>query len=171
MYHANRAGGGVPLALMLSLCMPALEAVAGEDTAAPAGNTTIFDRPDDAELLRAYQSDHSNQKVQSWGQYKGWVQTFYQGNLLSEGWSKFARVTVSGVKSAANRQAIIAQITDLGRIIGLEWAKDSSVQKITTSDLKRWNAVMASARQGDDGSGQQIINALKVVRTMAANRR
>jgi hypothetical protein len=64
MYHANRAGGGVPLALMLSLCMPALEAVAGEDTAAPAGNTTIFDRPDDAELLRAYQSDHSNQKVQ-----------------------------------------------------------------------------------------------------------
>ena len=171
MYHANRAGGGVPLALMLSLCMPALEAVAGEDTAAPAGNTTVFDRPDDAELLRAYQSDRSNQKVQSWGQYRGWVQTFYQGNLLSEGWSKFARVTVSGVKSAANRQAIISQITDLGRIISLEWAKDSSVRKITTSDLKRWNAVMVSARQSDDGRGQQIMDALRAVRTMAANRR
>jgi len=116
-------------------------------------------------------SVRSNQKVQSWGQYRGWVQTFYKGNLMSEGWSKFGAVTVNTVKSAAARQAVIAQISELGRIISLEWAKDSSVRKITTADLRRWNEVMATARQSDDGSGQQIIDALRAVRRMAENRR
>ena len=137
----------------------------------PARNSTVLDVPDDAELFAAYQSDRSNQKVQSWGQYRGWVQTFYKGNLMSEGWTKFGEVTVSKVKSAAARQAVIAQITELGRIIGLEWAKDSSVRKITTADLRRWNELMATARQSDDGSGQQMIDALKAVRRMAEKRR
>ena len=86
---------------------------------------------------------------------------------MSEGWSKFGEVTVSTVRSAAARQAVITQINELGRIISLEWAKDSSVRKITTTDLRRWNDVMATARQSDDGSGQQIIDALRAVRRMA----
>jgi hypothetical protein len=169
--HTNRAGGWVAFAVLLSLCTPTLEAVAGEDTAVPARNTAVLDVPNDAELFAAYQSDRSNQKVQSWGQYRGWVQTFYKGNLLSEGWSKFGEVTVSKVKSAEARQAVIAQINELGTLIGLEWSKDSTVRTITTADLRRWNEVMATARQSDDGSGQQIIDALTAVRRMAKNRR
>ena len=80
----------------------------------PARNTTVLDVPDDAELFAAYQSDRLNQKVQSWGQYRGWVQTFYKGNLMSEGWSKFGELTVSTVKSAAARQAVIDHINELG---------------------------------------------------------
>jgi hypothetical protein len=171
MYHTNRAGRGVTLAVLLTLCPPALEAVAGQDTAVPARNTSVFDLPNDAELFAAYQSDHSNQKVQSWGQYRGWVQTFYKGNLMSDGWTKFSEVTVSKVKSAEARQAVTTHVNELGRIISLEWAKDSSVRKITTADLRRWNEVMATARQSDDGSGQQIIGALRAVRRMAENRR
>jgi hypothetical protein len=171
MNHTNRVGGWVAFAVVLSLCTPALEAVAGEDTAVPARNTAVLDVPNDAELFAAYQSDRSNQKVQSWGQYRGWVQTFYKGNLLSEGWSKFGEVTVSKVKSAEARQAVIAQINELGTLIGLEWSKDSTVRTITTADLRRWNEVMATARQSDDGSGQQIIDALTAVRRMAENRR
>jgi hypothetical protein len=170
MYLTNWAGGCVTLAALLSLCTPALETVAGQVTAVPARDTTALTVPDDAELFAAYQSDGSNQKLQSWGQYRGWVQTFYEGNLISEGWSKFGEVTVSTVKSAAARQAVIAHINKLGRIISLEWAKDSSVRKITTADLRRWNKVMATARQSDDGSGQQIIDALKAVRGMVENR-
>jgi hypothetical protein len=171
MCHIDRAGSWVPLAVCLWLCTPAREVIAGEDNAVPGRNSTVFDMPGDAEMFAAYQSDRSNQKLQSWAQYRGWVQTFYKGNLMSEGWSKFAEVTASKVKSARARQAVIAQVGELGRIIGLEWAKDSSVRKITTADLRRWNEVMATARQSDDGSGQQIMNAMKAVRIMAENRR
>ncbi len=44
--------------------------------------------------------------------------------------------------------------------MSLEWAKDSSVRTITTADLRCRNEVMATARQSDDGSGQQIIDGL-----------
>ena len=167
MYYTDRNGGWVAFAVLLSLGALAPEAVADENTALHSRHTTVVDVPDDAELFAAYQSDRSNQKVQSWGQYRGWVQTFYKGNLMSEGWSKFGEVTLSTVRSAAARQAVIAQINDVGRIISLEWAKDSSVRRITTADLRRWNEVMAAARQSDDGSGRQIIDALRAVRRMA----
>ena len=171
MYHTIRAGGWVPLAVSLLMCTPVYNAVAGEDTAVPARIAGVLDGPDDAELLAAFKGDCANQKVQSWGQYRGWVQTFYKGNLMSEGWTKFGQVTVSAVKSAAARRAVIARINELGRVISRDWAKDSSVRKITTADLRRWNDLMATARQRDDGSGQRIIEALSAVRRMAESRR
>ena len=64
------------------------------------------------------------------------VQTFYKGNLMSEGWSKFGEVTVNTVTSADARCVVIGQINELGRIISCEWAKDASTRKITTSDLR-----------------------------------
>jgi hypothetical protein len=138
---------------MLWLCTPVHDAVAGETTAVPARMTSVLEMPDDAELFAAYTGDRSNQKVQSWGQYRAWVQAFYKGNLMSEGWTKFGQVTVSAVKSAGARQAVVTQINELEIIISREWAKDSSVRQITTADLRRWNDVMATARQSDDGSG------------------
>jgi hypothetical protein len=167
MNHTNWARDAVRLAMVLTFLSSVRDAIAGERTTGPARNTAVFAAPDDAELLAAYQGDRSNQKVQSWGQYRGWVQTFYKGNLMSEGWTKFGEVTVSKVRSATARQAVITQIAELGRIISLEWSKDSSVRKITTTDLRRWNDVMSAARQRDAGSGQQIIDALRAVRTMA----
>jgi hypothetical protein len=167
MNHTNRVGSWVPIAALLSLCTPAPGASAGERTAVLARNKTFLDAPEDAELLAAYQSDRSNQKLQSWGQYRSWVQTFYKGNLISEGWSKFGEVNVNAVKSAPAREAVIASINELGRIISLEWAKDSSVRRITTGDLRRWNDLIAAARESDDGNGQHIIKALTSVRRMA----
>jgi hypothetical protein len=170
MNHTNRAERWVPFAMLLSLLTHVHQARASEKAGIPARNMCVLDVPDDAELFEAYQGDRSNQKVQSWGQYRGWVQTFYKGNLMSEGWTKFGQVTVSVVRSADTRQTVIAQINELGRIIGREWAKDSSVRKITTADLRRWNDLMASARQNDNGSGQQIIDALRTVRRLAEHR-
>ena len=171
MYHTNWGAGSVRVAVLFSLCTPVYNAVAGEDTAVPARIAGVLDVPDDAELLAAFKGDCANQKVQSWGQYRGWVQTFYKGNLMSDGWTKFGQVTVSALKSATARQAVIAQINDLGRIISREWAKASSVRKITTADLRRWNDLMVTARQSDDGSGQQTIDALRAVRRTAESRR
>jgi hypothetical protein len=170
MYHSNWTRILVTPVALLSLCAPAMGAVADQDTAVPTRDATVLDVPRDAELLAAYKRDLANQKVQSWGRYRGWVQTFYKGNMMSEGWRKFGEVTVSKVKSAAGRQAVLAQISDLGKIIGLEWAKDASVRKITTADLTRWNDLMVTARQSEDGSGQRTIDALTAVRKMAENR-
>jgi hypothetical protein len=171
MYHNNWSGGWVAFSVLLLLCAPVRKTVAAEDTAVPVRIAGVLDVPDDAELLAAFKGDCANQKVQSWGQYRGWVQTFYRGNLMSAGWTKFGQVTVSALKSAAARQAVIAQINDLGRIISREWAKDSSVRKISTADLRRWNDVIATARQCDDGSGRRIIEALRAVRKTVESRR
>src|ERR1700722_5823899 len=111
MFHTNWARDAVRLAVMLTFLTSVRDAIAGERTTEPARTSAVFAAPADAELLAAYQSDRSNQKVQSWSSYRGWVQTFYNGNLMSEGWSKFAEVTVSKVSSAAARQAAITQIT------------------------------------------------------------
>ena len=170
MYHTNRAERWVPFAMLLSLLTHVHQVRASEKAGIPDRNMCVLDVPDDAELFEAYQGDRSNQKVQSWGQYRGWVQTFYKGNLMSEGWTKFGQVTVSVVRSEETRQTVIGEINDLGRIIGREWAKDSSVRKITTADLRRWNDAMAAARQSDDGSGQRIIDALRAVRKLAEHR-
>ena len=167
MYHTNGAPGWVRVAVLLWSCTPVSNAIAGEDTTVPTRIVGVIDLPDDADLLAAYKGDCSNQKVQSWRQYRGWVQTFYRGNLVSDGWTKFGQVTVSALKSATARQAVIAQIDDLGRIISREWAKASSVRKITTADLRRWYDVIATAQQSDDGNGQRIIEALRAVRRMA----
>jgi hypothetical protein len=152
-------------------CTSGHQAVAGEGTGAPARTIRLLGVPGDTELFAAYRGDPSNQKLQSWGQYRGWVLTFYQGNLMSEGWTKFGQVTVSVVKSADAQQVVIADINELGRIVSREWAKDSSVRKITTADLRHWNDVVATARQSDDGSGQRIIDALTAVRRLAKSRR
>jgi hypothetical protein len=171
MSRTNPNSACVAIAILIVSCSPARETVAGEDKAVPAQNATSLDQPGDAELSAAYERDRSNRKVQSWAQYRGWVQTFYQGNLMSDGWTKFGEVTASTVRSATTRRAVIARINELGRIVGLEWAKASSVRKINTADLRRWNEIMATARRSDDGSGRQITDALVAVRRMADSRR
>ncbi len=170
MCHNRLARRTVVLGAFFMLCTPASKTSAGESSSEVVRNAAVLDVPADAELLAAYQSDGPNQKVQNWGQYRGWVLTFYKGNLMSDGWTKFGQVTAGVVKSARARQAVITQINELGRIIGREWAKDSSVRKINTNDLKRWNDELATARQHDDGSGQQILAALGAVRRMAEGR-
>jgi len=162
MTTTRRNGTWAALATLLSLGVTAPHAVAaGAALAAPA----------DAELLTAYRADGPNQKVQTWDQYRSWVDTFYKGNFMSAGWSRFGEATLSAVKVPEARQAVAAELAELGRIIGLEWAKDASVRKIDTSDLRRWNDQIAAARKADDGSGKATLEALRAVRKVAENRR
>jgi hypothetical protein len=170
MIPTERTGYWATSVALVSLWLPSLDAVAGQGTAAPARGATVLGAPDDAELLTAYRGDLSNQRSQSWREYRGWVRTFYEGNLMSEGWSRFGEVTVSAVKPPEARRAVVTQVNELGRIIGLEWAKDSGVRRISTTDLKRWNAVIAAARRSDDGSGRRTIDALRAVRGMVEGR-
>jgi hypothetical protein len=123
--------------------------------------------PVEAEVLAEYQRDLSNQKFQSWREYWGWVQDFYRGNLLADGWTKYSQATLDVVKAEARRRAILTKINRLGKVISQEWAKDGKVRKITTTDLRRWNDAIGEARRSDDGSGQGITKTIDAIHKQA----
>ena len=72
MRYADRTNRRVAVTLLLSLCTLAPAVGAGENMLGSARRTAVLDVPGDAELFAAYERDRVNQKVQSWGQYRGW---------------------------------------------------------------------------------------------------
>ena len=62
------------------------------------------------------------------------------------------------VKGGSNEQpTLLPKACRLGQLIGLEWAKDKGVQKISTKDLKRFNAMLEAA--GDPLKGVEAVEA------------
>jgi hypothetical protein len=116
--------------------------------------------PSEAEVRAEYQRDPANQKLQTWREYWGWVQSFYKGNLMAAGWTKYSQTTLEDVKADDARPLLLKKINRLGKLIAQEWAKHDSVRKINTTDLKRWNDAITDARRKDDGTGQGILSAI-----------
>jgi hypothetical protein len=116
--------------------------------------------PTEAEVRAEYQRDLANQKLQTWREYWGWVQSFYKGNLMAAGWTKYSETTLEEVKADDARPLLLKKINRLGKLIGQEWAKHDRVRKINTTDLKRWNDAITDARRKDDGTGQGILSAI-----------
>jgi len=62
------------------------------------------------------------------------------------------------VKGGASEQpALLPKACRLGQLIGLEWAKDKGVQKISTKDLRQFNAMLEAA--GDPLKGVEAVEA------------
>ncbi|CAN5231292.1 hypothetical protein BH10PSE4_BH10PSE4_29490 [soil metagenome] len=57
----------------------------------------------------------------------------------------------------AEQPILLPKACRLGQLIGLEWAKDRGVQKITTHDLKTFNAMLEAA--GDPLKGVEAVDA------------
>jgi hypothetical protein len=152
------------LAMFLPACLLSQRATTGQGVAAPTPVIVVLYTPIEADLLAAYHRDPVNTKVQTWAQYWGWVQTFYRGNILSEGWTKFSQVTLDAFKSEAERLPVKKTLNDLGKLISQEWAKDGGIRKINTTDLRRWYETISTARRDDDRSGRHLINVLKSIR-------
>ena len=53
--------------------------------------------------------------------------------------------------------ALLPKACRLGQLIGLEWAKDKDVQKISTKDLKVFNSMLEAA--GDPLKGVEAVDA------------
>jgi hypothetical protein len=57
----------------------------------------------------------------------------------------------------AEQPVLLPKACRLGQLIGLEWAKDKNIQKISTKDLKRFNALLEAA--GDPLKGVEAVEA------------
>jgi hypothetical protein len=158
---------GLLVATVLLVSPLAHKNTTGQDVGRPTQVVASVYTPVEAELLAEYNRDGSNKKVQTWRQYWDWVQTFYRGNILSEGWIKFSQVTLDVVKAEAERGRVLEHLNELGKLISREWAKDASVRKISTADLRRWYNAISAARGADDGTGQHILKILKVIQKKA----
>jgi hypothetical protein len=123
--------------------------------------------PAKEDYLPEYERDRANGKIQTWDQYWGWVQAFYAGNLLSDGWTKHGEQSLAAIKSGENRRDLIEQYNELGKIVSREWAKDYAIRRITTADLRRWHEAVSEAVRTDDGSGDTIKKALDTIREQA----
>lgn len=125
--------------------------------------------PGEADFRPEYERDEANRKVQTWDQYWGWVVSMYSGNSLSAGWTELAKGSVAAVTVIHKRHKLVETLNELGKHICKEWAKDNKVRKITTSDLRRWHTMLATARCGEDGSGECLTAAIHKIRTEVTN--
>lgn len=64
----------------------------------------------------------------------------------------------------AEQPVLLPKACRLGQLIGLEWAKDKDIQKISTKDLKVFNSILEKA--GDPLKGVEAVDAK--ARAMAA---
>ena len=120
--------------------------------------------PSPEDFRPEYNDDTANQRKQTWDEYWGWVKSFYEGSFFYSGWTDRAKGVTGVVKAGAERRKVIKEITAFGKAICKEWAKDSSVCKVGTSDLIRWGKVVETAKATDDGSGQQLGRAISSIK-------
>lgn len=67
-------------------------------------------------------------------QYKDFVEKFYKGSWLADGWLEQTEDALKGGGGAAVR----TQMNTLGQRICGEWAKPNNIRKVTTDHLKQW---------------------------------
>jgi len=102
---------------------------------------------DEAWFKARYEADAANKAKQSWRDYWGWVQTFYEGKRFPPvaGWADREKELVG--KAPAQRAAI----ERVGRALAAEWAKDNSVRKVSTADLQSWGKRFSDAARTPEG--------------------
>jgi hypothetical protein len=126
--------------------------------------------PIENDFRREYERDTSNQRLQTWNQYWGWVTTFYNGTKLYSGWSSQARSSIGMVKSKEKQNELIILVNELGKQISMEWAKDQGAGRISTADLIRWSPTISAARRAENGSGEGLKAAVLKVRAEVARK-
>jgi hypothetical protein len=68
------------------------------------------------------------------------------------------------VKPGPERKKLVKEITAFGKDLCKEWAKDSSVCKIGTSDLRRWGQMIEKAKKADVGDGKSLEKTITEIR-------
>ena len=67
-------------------------------------------------------------------------------------------------QARAERKKLVKEINEFGKDICKEWAKDSSVCKVGTTDLTRWGKIVEKAKKEDAGDGEELAKAIASIR-------
>jgi hypothetical protein len=121
--------------------------------------------PREDDFRAEYGRDAANRAKESWKDYWYWVKKFYDGDLLTRGWTRQSKEFLAVVRPERTRDELRAVVNDLGRRVAAEWSKDNGVRKINTADLLRFGKQLQEAKARDDGSGSSIGAALDSVRS------
>ena len=90
---------------------------------------------------------------------KRWFKTFYEGNLLADGWHEITAYLLSRTpeqERAAQREAL----DNLSRKIVLEWARPNDVRKVDTDMLRDWGGVLKETARENPEQLARVIAAI-----------
>ena len=90
---------------------------------------------------------------------KHWFKTFYEGNLLADGWYEITDYLLSRTPEA-ERAAQKRALDDLGRKIALEWARPNEVRKVDTDMLRDWGGLLKKTARQNPQQLAQVIAAI-----------
>ena len=121
-------------------------------------------RPSPEDFRPAYDRDATNREKQTWDEYWRWVKVFYEGNLLSYGWTARSIGLVAELKSAPEQMRVRATLNAIGKEIASEWAKDYDIRKVSSADLLTWGKILEKAKANDDKSGAELRRAIRSIR-------
>ncbi|MBT5031699.1 MAG: hypothetical protein HOM55_05315 [Proteobacteria bacterium] len=95
--------------------------------------------------------DPSNQMVQSLDSYLRWVLRFYQGwPVYDYGWLDLTRDVLTSIENPVKQELLAPRLVELGRVISIEWSKDSSDHYIRTPTISIWGDALREAVIRDD---------------------
>jgi len=97
--------------------------------------------------------------MQTEEEYQDWIRKFYEGNFLIKGWDGTQKELLDALPEH-KRPEFETLLSELGELIGKEWARDNSVRKIDSSDLQRWGGRLKAVKN-DDGRLLSEILAVK----------
>ena len=102
---------------------PGHPALSSEDDPPRTNPPIPIYRPLAADFRPAYDRDAANGRVQTWPVYWSWVQTYYQGNVLSNGWIKETETSLAAVTDPAARAELLKVLNEAGRLTSREWGQ------------------------------------------------
>ncbi len=85
-----------------------------------------------------------------------WYKKFYEGTFLVQGWKSRIKEILKGL-STEDKKEMGELLENLGKKIGMEWARDNDVRKINTSQLQQWGKDLQKAgKTGSAALAKQI---------------
>lgn len=100
-------------------------------------------------FVRNYAEDVANQRLQSRTEYLEWTLSFYQGTLTYQsGWEDI-ETYVLDAPSPQREEALLAQLRELGILIGGEWSKHNDLRLIDSRMLSLWGSIIQLAPDFD----------------------
>jgi hypothetical protein len=75
-----------------------------------------------------------------------WYGKFYEGTFLVQGWKSRMKEILQGL-SPEDKGEMREMLENLGKKIGMEWARENEVRRIDTPQLQSWGQALRKARQ------------------------